>query len=272
MEFNILHLASMARSGETLFLRTFSVHTDVSVVHDLYQENSEAEIRLYELIRSNEPARLHVDDLPFSTWVHGIKPTSRFLLIKQGAFSPRQKFHGIGLIRNPLSVFLSLWNYEAKLAGDSLDYSTNYRNWLEFRLPRLMQWAETMFGTDAALIAAKTTPEEQFLMFYKMRLQQIRENVATIIHYEDLTSQPEITIKLACDALGLEFQPHLLYANRFYPVGLIGHGGTDLGAAIRPDSKPSFPEGINSDSFLATVDEPDLERYRDMFVIALAES
>lgn len=261
MEFEILHLASMARSGETLFLRTFSVHTDVSIVHDLYHENSEAENSLFELIKREEPARLPENDLPFNTWDHGIKPTSRYLLIKQGAFNPRQAFRGIGLIRNPLSVFLSLWNYDARMAGQSPGKALNDRNWLELRLPRLMNWAHAMFGDAAAAISSQQQPEEQFLAFYKMRYRQICQHVTTIMHYEDLASQPEATIRLACQALGLEFQPHLLYAERFYPAGLQGHGGTDLSARIRPESKPSMPEGINSERFLSAMEELGLERY-----------
>lgn len=265
MEFEILHLASMARSGETLFLRTFSVHTDVSIVHDLYGENSEAETSLFELIKREAPTRLDESDLPFNTWVHGIKSTSRYLLIKQGAFHPRQAFRGIGLIRNPLSVFLSLWNYDAKIAGQLPEKALNDRNWFEFRLPRLMDWAHAMFGDASVAIGNLHEPEEQFVAFYKMRYRQICQHVNTIIYYEDLASNPEATIKSVCETLGLEFQPHLLYAERFYPAGLQGHGGTDLGAAIRPESKPFFPAGINRDRFLSAIKELGLQRYAYSF-------
>lgn len=46
-----LQFGSMARSGETLFLRTLAAHPQVHVVHDLGPTNTTAETRLFNLLR-----------------------------------------------------------------------------------------------------------------------------------------------------------------------------------------------------------------------------
>ncbi|MFY9511712.1 MAG: hypothetical protein WAQ05_12150, partial [Rubrivivax sp.] len=119
----IVHMASLARSGETLLLRTLAAHPALQVVHDLHPTNSAEETRLFQLLRVWPQATLPRDAAP------QLRPGTEVLLIKQGVFTLRGPFAGFGLLRNPYATFCSLWSYDAKLAGETPGVAGNLLHW-----------------------------------------------------------------------------------------------------------------------------------------------
>jgi len=260
-QFDILHLASLARCGETLFQRTFSVHTDLHVVHDLYKENSSTENALFSQLSQLPVNHIALASLNNDIDSNQIKFSASKFFLKQGVFAPRHRFTGIGLLRNPLSVFLSLWNYDAKISGQAATTELNTQYWHQYRLPRILAWVENMQAGWDKLILQSLDPVTQFLTFYRLRAAQIMDAVDTIIFYETFLAQPETEIRRVCTALGIEFQPQLLHANTFFSPGQIGHGGTDLGAPIRQEAVTYPTHGIAPAPFKAAAAALGLDIY-----------
>ena len=133
----VAHMASMARSGETLMQRAFIGHPAVHVVHDVHPTNDEYETRLFQLLRVWPGAELPRWQVERHLAPGHVAASAQVLLIKQGVFAMRSPFTGFALVRNPYASFCSLWHYDARLAGVKADVALNERNWRLRRLPRL---------------------------------------------------------------------------------------------------------------------------------------
>lgn len=229
----VVTLASLARSGETVLLRALAAHPQVHVVHDLYAANDEIEQRLYGLLRVWPLPTLPRAELDQHLAPGAVSPEARVLLLKQGVFSPRHRAEGFGLIRNPYAVFCSLWSYDAKLEGLPPTPARNLQNWRTRRLPRLLIWTEASLPWLLPALRAETDPVRQFLGYWQARVAQILERHRTVLDYESLVADPSTTLRLACAAIGVPFEPAMLDAHRLHPPGKLGHGGIDLGAPLR---------------------------------------
>lgn len=229
----ILHLASLARSGETLVLRALAAHPEVQVVHDLRAENSAADQALYRWLRvwplATAPRR-HVAAL---LGPGGLAPERRVLVLKQGVFAPRHRPAGFALLRNPYAVFCSLWSYDARRLGQEPGPALNARHWARFRLPRLLVWADASLPGLLPALRSETDPVRQFLLYWRSRLDQILAQQSVHLHYEDLVADPAAGLRRLCDAAGLPFDAAMLTAERGYERGALGHGGIRLDAPIQ---------------------------------------
>jgi hypothetical protein len=231
----IVHMASLARSGETLMLRTFTGHPAVRVVHDLLPTNDRHEHRLFQLLRVWPEATLPRRELERHLAPGFVSPSQHVLFIKQGVFSMRSPFAGFALVRNPYSSFCSLWSYDLRLAGRAADNETNRLNWQRLRLPRLVAWVDAMVPELLPSLLAEPDPARQWLMFWKARMAQLRRQCSTLLRYEDFVADPRRTLEAACAAAGLPFDAAMLQAHQRFRPGAIGHGGIDLGKPIRPE-------------------------------------
>ncbi|GAA0757078.1 hypothetical protein LRH25_18120 [Ideonella azotifigens] len=263
-DLRVVQLGSMARSGETLFLRTFSVHPQVQVVHDLRVGNTAAETALFKLLRiwpANRMPRVEVERLLGPA----LKASATHLLLKQGVFHPRHAWRGVSLVRNPYAMFVSLWTYDA---GKHANDQQHLRNWRTLRLPRLLAWCDAMDPVLSRQLAAMSDPLEQFLLFYAMRAQQLKASGRPLLHYEDLVNQTLPTLRSACQGLGLTPHDDLLRAHQFYARGEAGHGGMDLGSPIRPGSDWQPYPGLPTAPFDALVRQLGLQRYIGLYEAA----
>jgi Sulfotransferase family len=225
----IVHLASLARSGETLVQRSLAAHPQVQVVFDLTEPNTPRQLALFELLRV-WPA----DTLPRWQFADRVAPGATVLLLKQGIFAPRHAAQGFGLLRNPYAAFVSLWHYEARRRGEPADRARNLALWRRFRAPRLLAWADAMRPDLVATLRAERDPLCQFLLFWHARVAQIVAQQKTLVHYEDFVRRPEPELRRLCAAIGLPWEPAMLQSHRRFRPGQLGHGGIDLGAPIRP--------------------------------------
>lgn len=254
----VVHMASLARSGETLLLRTLSAHPAIQVVHDLHPGNSADETRLFQLLRVWPRPTLPREAAPSAG-------PAEVLLIKQGVFTLRGPFAGFGLLRNPYATFCSLWSYDAKLAGGRPDAASNLRFWQQRRLPRLAAWTDAMLPSLLPALLAETDPVRQFLMFWQARAAQILRHCETVVRYEDFVQQPQPVLERICTAIGLPFDAALLNAHQRFAPGQPGHGGADLGAPIRPAAAWSADPLVELAPFVKMVDEGPVPLYRGLY-------
>ena len=261
----IVHLASLARSGETLMLRTLAAHPALHVVHDLHPTNSEAETRLFQLLRVWPEPVLPRWQIDRHLAPGGVPALASVLLIKQGVFAPRGPFQGVGLLRNPYASFCSLWSYDAKLAGCRPDAAINLQHWHERRLPRLIAWADACVPALVPALLAERDPVRQFLRFWQARVAQILRDCKTVVLYEDFVSAPQPVLERVCHAAGVPFDAGLLEAHRRFRPGQKGHGGIDLGQPIRPAPAWTLDPLVPLAPFAQAVAEAAVPGYRGLY-------
>jgi hypothetical protein len=261
----IVHMASLARSGETLMLRTFTAHPKVRVVHDLLPTNDRHETKLFQLLRVWPEATLQRWQLDRHIAPGFVSPRQEVLLIKQGVFSLRWPFAGFALTRNPYASFCSLWRYDARLAGRSADAETNRRNWELLRLPRLVAWIDAIQPELVPALLAEREPVRQFLVLWRARAEQLRRQCRTLLRYEDFVDDPRPVLEAACAAAGVPFDAALLGAHERFRPGLVGHGGIDLGQPIRRAPAWKLDPQVDLALFREAVDDGPLDAYRGFY-------
>lgn len=196
VEIPVFHIASMARSGETLLLHLLNQHPDVRISHNVSAIDSEAELRMYHFLMSYSGKTIPLHHrllLPYG-------PTSRsVLIVKQGGtWEHRWPFLGIILSRNPVSIYASLRAYDVKEHGNDLD-----ANWYAFRSPRLLEWLKNI---DASLTTgfADLQPIDQFCLFYNRRMGALLSGTNNrVLHYENLVEDPVSSLKRVFLLFGL---------------------------------------------------------------------
>lgn len=261
----IVHLASLARCGETLVQRALGAHPQVHVVFDLLEPNRPQDLRLFHFLRvwgADSVPRWQIDQL-IAPGV--VPPHKSVLLLKQGIFQPPHRPDAFGLLRNPYASFCSLWRYDAQLAGRPADADVNRRHWFAHRLPRLMVWADCTVPWLLPALRAERDPVRQFLIFWRARVQQVLAQSDTVLRYEDFVQQPETELRRLCAALRLPFDDALLQSHAAFAPGQRGHGGIDLAAPIRP--APAWRDDAQVDlaPFVAEVDEGPATPYRGFY-------
>lgn len=260
----IAHMASLARSGETMLLRALQAHPQVHVVHDLRATNTDAEHRLYRLLRSWPLATLPRAALA-EAGIGDVPADASVLLLKQGVFTPRWPVAGFGLIRNPYAVFCSLWRYDAKLHGQDADAATHLHHWQTLRLPRLLVWADATAPGLQAAIRAETDPVRQFLRYWQARVAQIVATQRCVLTYEDFVAAPGPALQAVCHALALPFDAVMLQAHRQWAPGTRGHGGMDLAAPIRPAPAWTPDPQVPLAPFRAAVNDGPVPAWRRLY-------
>jgi hypothetical protein len=261
----IAHMASMARSGETLMQRAFIGHPAVHVVHDVHPTNDEHETRLFQLLRVWPRPELPRWQLEQHLAPGRVAAGTQVLLIKQGVFAMRSPFNGFALVRNPYASFCSLWHYDARLAGVKAEQALNERNWRLRRLPRLVAWMDAIEPGMLPALLAEAEPARQFLMLWRVRMQQLVAQCRTVVLYEDFVNDPQPALRSACAAIGVPFDGAMLKAHEKFEPGQIGHGGIDLGAAIHPAPAWRADAQVDITPFRAAVRDGPIAGYRQFY-------
>lgn len=264
-DLRIVHMASLARSGETMVLRALDAHPAVHVVHDLHEVNTAADQALYRLLRLWPAARLPRWQLEQHIAPGLVAAGRSVLLLKQGVFAPRHAAAGFGFIRNPYAVFCSLWHYDARLAGQTPTPALNLRHWRERRLPRLLVWADASLPALLPALRAEADPVRQFLLYWQARVAQILATQACVLTYEEFVTAPEDALRRICQAIALPWDAALLQAHRRHPAGRRGHGGIDLSAPIRPAAAWIPDPGVDPAPFAAAVARCPVPAWRGLY-------
>ncbi|WP_308992666.1 hypothetical protein QLS71_012980 [Mariniflexile litorale] len=236
----IYHIASMARSGETLMLKTLAVHPEIVVVHNLDKNDDIVKTQAFEFLKSYKK-----ESIPRNHPV--IKPynlsKSQILLLKQGVWKHPYPFKGFVLSRNPISIYASLKVYDKDLP----EYHDKDNFWFGNK-ERIFRWLKDIDKESIPLFKRKT-PVEQFCMFYNLRMKQLLDTKLPIIRYEDLILNTEVTLKKVCGLLNVGMDKKLLSAHDFYGSGLEGHGKNDLSKPIDTSSLTKYKKNITKFEF-----------------------
>lgn len=269
--FRVLHMASCARSGETLMLRLLAAHSQVLVAFDLSRKNSPQERAMREFFKHYEGFEVRESQLPEGVQVPA---ETKVIIVKQGIWEHRYRFDGFVLVRNPASVAASLleydqrslrrappdvrpfWRDEAKLDEHDIDFTA--RHW-----ERLVRWQDD--------IDAELTPHLKHLdylsaicAFYNRRMLPLADAGMPVVHYERLVTRPEVTLRKLFTYLGLEFDGTVIESDHQYTGEAIGHGKNELKRPIDTESIYRYQRVINFQEFsrIAALTLPTWKAFR----------
>jgi hypothetical protein len=229
----VFHIASMARSGETLLLRSLSAHSKVRVVHNLQNIDALADIRLFKYL-SKYPYK-KISRKYYKVSDTGIEDDVKVLILKQGVWEHRYDFSGLVLSRNPVSIYSSLKEYAHR---NSVDVFGGY-------LPR---W---LLDIDEGELDgfSKLQDIEKFCYFYCRRMGPLLRLGKPVIRYEDFIGNPISVLKKVCCYVGLVFEDSMGASHSFFEPNSIGHGGIRLDAPISEGTTSSYLNNVSSEEF-----------------------
>lgn len=218
----IFHMASLARSGETMLLKSLTTHPNIKVVHNINAVETPENVSLFSFLRSFEQNEIHFEHPEVKHL--NLKPGD-IILIKQGVWKHPTTFKGFILARNPASVFYSLMNYDnEKWKGAE---------------KRIKRWSKDMCPEILEHFDEKSSVE-QFCLFYNTRMKELLSRGLPIIKYENLVRDKENELRDICILLGVPFQKEIVEAHKKYRSGEIGHGKNDLGRKIDTSSLEKY--------------------------------
>jgi len=219
----IFHIASMARSGETMIQYALNQHPDVLTVFNLNKIDFGYNHELARFIMKHDKKTINENSKLLKPYNHS---TAKVILMKQGIWEHRYPFDGIVLVRNPLSVYASLKMFDSKI-GRSINL---HSNWKQYRYPAFIQW---LHHIDESIIPnfKNLSPIEQFCLFYNRRMKPLAYLNNPILHYERFVKTPEIYTKLILNIMGLDDKSIERKLNDD-----LGHGGFDPSKPINDNS------------------------------------
>ena len=216
----IYHMASFSRSGETLMLRCLNAHPDIEVVHQIDEPDSAEDRELFKKFMSRKQKSISADD---PIVLHrNLKPGS-ILLLKNAVWIHTYPRHGFTLVRNPFSVVASAKRENPpppRITRQRLQ-QIRWANHIDRGLVPMMQSGTTLLG---------------FLALYSRKMLQDRRDGLRFVRYEDFVLNPEVWLRKIVAHMGLPWDDQVLRSHEFYPKGLKGHGGINLGQPISAGS------------------------------------
>lgn len=222
----------MARSGETLMLRVLDAHPRLRSVIQIEREQRDYENRLFDLLRT-WPHRTLPGDHPL------LRPyqldSSEILVLKQGIWEHEHPFWGFVLVRNPVSVFASLdeWDHLTTHPDGPLAWARE-RAGGRGRRPNTGRYRRWLASIDTALAESivHCDPVEQFCAFYNRRMAPLADLGLPVVHYERLVQAPRRVLGDLLGQLEIPYTDDLLESHRRFEPGRKGHGTIDLGKPI----------------------------------------
>lgn len=254
--FRVLHMASCARSGETLMLRILASHPQVVVAFDLRRKNTPGERALRAFFQSYAGNRVRESQLPDGIVLPEGVTT---IVVKQGVWEHRHQFEGFVLVRNPASVIASLLSFDQRTGGAArpplwsrLRFAAPRRpkpmNFDDPRWERVLRWQRAI-DEDLVEHLKHLDYIGAVCAFYNRRMLPLANSRLPILHYECLVSRPQQMLRLLLDRLELEFDDRLLDSHRDFDEGTIGHGLNDLARPIDEAGLFRYREILSREEF-----------------------
>jgi len=229
----IIHMASLARSGETLLLRCLNAHKRIHVVHNLKSKDSNIEQDLFEFLKGYEEKYISQKHKMLS----GINLEGKdILLLKQGVWNHKYDFDGFILARNPVSVYSSLLTYDS----NDLDWKHNNK--------RIKRWLHDM-GYELENNFDNKSPIEQFCELYNHRMGHLLNLDLPVIYYENFVTNPELEIRKICSIMSIDYCKDILFSHEDYGSDEIGHGKNNLSEKINSNSLTKYQNIITRQDF-----------------------
>ena len=234
----IFHIASIARSGETILMRNLSVHTKIKIVHNFWSSDTFIQQAMYKHLKKRSNTK--ISRFNFLALPYRLKKGD-VLILKQGVWRHPFQFQGLILVRNPLSIFASLRSYDEKHydipAGKVAWDFTNarLRRWLADEAPKALN------GYD------EKTPIEQFSIYYNNRMENLLSRDLPILRYEDLVTSPQQELARVLNIIGVDIQDKVFHAEKEFEDGYLGHGFSDFSKPLNSDSLKSYQNKLSED-------------------------
>lgn len=219
----VLHIFSMAMSGETLLLRALSAHPQISIVHNLREKELLEDLRLFNYLRESKEQFVWGKS---KMCLHKDLKRKDILVLKQGVWEHDYDYKGISLIRDPRAIFSSLISYDKGLPIEQ--QKENFKT-------RILAWAK---GIDEQLFSELNkdiSNLERFVLFYNRRMAAIRDDLS-IFRYEDMCENPREVLTKIVDDLGLPQNENVFNSHLLFEKGKKGHGKIDLSKPINSQS------------------------------------
>lgn len=225
----IYHMASMARSGETLVLKYLSRHPKLKIVHNLKAVDEDYEKALFKFLKTWPEKSLDLQHPLLAPYE--LEP-GQALVLKQGVWRHRFPFDGFILVRNPLSIYASLRTYDAE-PGKPLDetypvMSGRLRKWFKAMNPNALEKFDSLGGV------------EQFCFFYRKRMEHFQTLGLPHLRYSDIVSSPEQSFRTICAAVNVPFSERMLAPDDTATDDLIGHGNHRMSSTINTASLDKY--------------------------------
>lgn len=225
----IYHIASMARSGETLVLKYLSRHPNLKIVHNLKAVDEDYERALFKFLKTSPETSLELSHPLLAPYQ--LKP-GQALVLKQGVWQHRFPFKGFTLVRNPLSIYASLRTYDAE-PGKPLDetypvMSGRLRKWFKAMNPNALEKFDSLGSV------------EQFCFFYRKRMEHFQTLDLPHVRYADIVREPEGSFRAICAAINVPFVENMLISGDTSDDSQIGHGNHVMSSAINTASLDKY--------------------------------
>jgi hypothetical protein len=223
----LVHMASMARSGETMLLNTLNKHSRIKIAGQL-EDTIEGQRRL-KLFKTWELSYIDTAHPLFADL--GLNE-SDIVIIKQGIWEHPWAFEGFILVRNPVSIYASLMRYD-HVALRSLEGILHYlgmssaKRRLKGNYWRFYRWFRDV-DIDLYDRLDSLNVLDLFCCFYNRRMGRLLDLGLPVVHYEHLVSEPEAALDKLCSMISVPFESGMLDVRS----SKVGHGKNDLGRAI----------------------------------------
>lgn len=234
----IIHVASMARSGETVFLRSLNAHPQIYNLVNLKDKDNEDETQLFRFLQHYELKQIDrahplMENLK-------LKP-NQTLLVKQGVWEHKYPFNGVVLVRNPISVYASMISYNAsskeEFKARKKALTRNCKRWLRDIDNQLLDSFDSL------------NVIEQFCAFYNRRMYPLSQLGLPIVHYEEFCLRPEPYLKAVLSSLSLRYKESVAQSHLNYSEEQTGHGLIQLAEPINPKSLNKWQKHISENEF-----------------------
>jgi hypothetical protein len=235
----IVHVASMARSGETVFLRSLNAHPLIYNLVNLEEKDNNPETDLFRFLQHYRPNKIDVNH-PLMEKLN-LTP-NQTLLVKQGVWEHKYPFNGIVLVRNPISVYASMISYNGASSPEEFKarkqaLTRNCKRWLK-------DIDNNLLDSFSSLNAI-----EQFCTFYNRRMYPLSQLGLPIVHYEEFCLNPEPYLKKILSYFSLKYNKSVTQSHLQYSDKQTGHGLINLAEPINVQSLDKWKKHISQKEF-----------------------
>ena len=239
----IFHVASMARSGETVFLRCLAAHPKICNLVNVEVEEQDEKLQLCQYLQQYRHSRISYDH-PLVKRLN--LEQQKLVLVKQGTWEHKYPFNGLVLVRNPISIYASLISYGLKGKNAEIELqkrkqnagsSKNFLRWMGDIDESIMDYYQDLNYLD------------QFCTLYNRRMYPLSQLGLPIVHYESFCQYPQQYLGAILRHFSLDYDRSVLNSHSQYESNQKGHGLIDLSSPVNTKSLDKWKNYVSSEEF-----------------------